>query len=84
MLSREEKIKRAVRTISLLKLNGFLGYEHRAKLGHGLLSGEYSKPAPESGDAEQVPEQKVSLGFYYFQDLEFGGNRSRRCLKTAA
>ncbi|XP_069345582.1 ubiquitin carboxyl-terminal hydrolase 5 isoform X4 [Eulemur rufifrons] len=29
-----------------------------AKLGHGLLSGEYSKPAPESGDGEQVPEQK--------------------------
>ncbi|NIG58528.1 Ubiquitin carboxyl-terminal hydrolase 5 [Pontoporia blainvillei] len=29
-----------------------------AKLGHGLLSGEYSKPAAESGDGEQVPEQK--------------------------
>lgn len=29
-----------------------------AKLGHGLLSGEYSKPAPESGDGEQAPEQK--------------------------
>lgn len=29
-----------------------------AKLGHGLLSGEYSKPALESGDGEQVPEQK--------------------------
>ncbi|EHH20438.1 ubiquitin carboxyl-terminal hydrolase 5 [Macaca thibetana thibetana] len=29
-----------------------------AKLGHGLLSGEYSKPVPESGDGERVPEQK--------------------------
>lgn len=41
-----------------------------AKLGHGLLSGEYSKPALESGDGEQVPEQKVSLGLYPFQTIE--------------
>ncbi|MEJ1279913.1 hypothetical protein NN561_010850 [Cricetulus griseus] len=33
-------------------------FVQRAKLGHGLLSGEYSKPALESGDGEQVSEQK--------------------------
>lgn len=55
----------------MTKLNSFLGCYYRAKLGHGLLSGEYSKPAMESGDGEQVPEQKVSLGFYPFQTVEF-------------
>lgn len=56
------------------KLSGSLGCQRRAKLGHGLLSGEYSKPAAESGDGEQVPEQKVSLGLHPFQALELWAN----------
>lgn len=30
-------------------------------MGHGLLSGEYSKPA--SADGEQQPDQKVKIGY---------------------
>lgn len=32
---------------------------YRAKLGYGLLSGEYSKPAPEPGDENGAAEPKV-------------------------
>lgn len=55
--------------MSALKLDGLLWLPEcveldtdrlchsRAKLGHGLLSGEYSKPA--SAEGEQQPDQKV-------------------------
>lgn len=32
---------------------------HRAKLGYGLLSGEYSKPAPDPGDENGASEPRV-------------------------
>lgn len=32
---------------------------HRAKLGHGLLSGEYSKPAPDPGEENGASEPRV-------------------------
>lgn len=57
--------------MSLLKLDRFLWLPEcvefdrlchsRAKLGHGLLSGEYSKPA--SAEGEQQPDQKVRSGY---------------------
>lgn len=33
---------------------------HRAKLGYGLLSGEYSKPAPDPGEENGASEPRVS------------------------
>lgn len=39
-------------------LSALLVY-HRAKLGYGLLSGEYSKPAPEPGEENDAPEPRV-------------------------
>lgn len=32
---------------------------YRAKLGYGLLSGEYSKPAPDPGDENGASEPRV-------------------------
>lgn len=32
---------------------------NRAKLGYGLLSGEYSKPAPDPGDENGASEPRV-------------------------
>lgn len=32
---------------------------HRAKLGYGLLSGEYSKPAPDPGEENGASEPRV-------------------------
>lgn len=32
---------------------------HRAKLGYGLLSGEYSKPAPDPADENGASEPRV-------------------------
>lgn len=37
-------------SFSSVFLNLFFSLAGRAKLGHGLLSGEYSKPAPDPGD----------------------------------
>lgn len=32
---------------------------HRAKLGYGLLSGDYSKPAPDTSDENGASEPRV-------------------------
>lgn len=34
-------------------------YYFRAKLGYGLLSGEYSKPAPDPGEENESSEPRV-------------------------
>lgn len=34
---------------------------HRAKLGYGLLSGKYSKPAPDPGEENGASEPRVRI-----------------------
>lgn len=40
-------------------LKSALFVSHRAKLGYGLLSGDYSKPAPDPGDENGASEPRV-------------------------
>jgi len=81
----------SVRTpvMSALKLDGLLWLPEcveldtdrlchsRAKLGHGLLSGEYSKPA--SAEGEQQPDQKVRFEYSsHMVYVKWGRRRENR------